>query len=97
MHSRLTIEFRRDRLLSQVFAFDHTAQYCLHDCVAAFVWRDIRQAKLVVDLLLRHVIRSDMRNDLPDDGLRILLFATAGKGGGSRKQACGRGHGPATA
>src|ERR1700721_199252 len=78
MNGRFAIELRRDRLLHQVLALDNARQRRLEDRVAALIGRHIGEAKLVVQLLLRHIIRPDVSDDLADDGrLRLLLAASS--------------------
>ena len=79
MHGRFAVEFRRERLLHQIFAFDDARQRRLDDRVGALVGGDVGKAKLVVQLLLSDVVRTDMSDDLPDHGLRLLLLAASGK------------------
>ena len=57
MHGRFTVEFAGERLLHQVFAFDHPRQRRLDDRVGALVGGDAGKAKLIVKLLLRDVVR----------------------------------------
>ena len=56
---------------------------------------NVGEAKFVVELLLRHVVRSDMRDNLSDDGLRLLLLAAAGKRDRAGQGQSRRGEAPA--
>ena len=79
MNGRFAVEFPRQRLLHQVFAFDYARQRRLDDRVGALVGGHAGKAKLVVQLLLSDVVRPDVSYHLPDHGLRLLLFAASGK------------------
>ena len=94
MHGRLAIELRRERLLHQILAFDDARQRPLDDCVGALVSGHVGEAKLVVQLLLRDVVRADMSDDLPDHGLRLLLLAASGEQHRRRQRARERSDAP---
>src|ERR1700677_4433563 len=78
MHGRFAIELRRDRLLHEVLAFYDARQRRLEDRVAALIARQVGETKLVVQFLLRHIIRADVSDDLADHRrLRLLLAASS--------------------
>src|SRR6202522_3433486 len=79
MHGRFTIELRRDRLLHEILAFDDARQRRLEDRVAALIGRHVGETKLVVQFLLRHIVRADVSDDLADHGLLRLLLAASGE------------------
>ncbi len=79
MDGRFAVELGGDRLLDEIFAFDDPAQDRLDDVVGALVGRHVGQTQLVVQLLLRDVVRTDMRDHLSDDGGRLLLLAASGE------------------
>jgi hypothetical protein len=95
MHGWFAVQFPRKRLLHQIFSFDHARQRRLDDRIGALVGGDAGKAKLVVKLLLSDVVRADMGNDLPDHGLRLLLFAASGKNRRRRERTPDRGDAPA--
>src|SRR5579871_2677332 len=77
MDRGLAVELRSDGLLGEIFALENAAQYRLDDGVAALVGGNVGQAHLVVELLLRHVVRADMRDNLSDGGLSLFLLPAA--------------------
>src|ERR1700683_3049404 len=79
MHGRFAIELRRDRLLHEVLAFDDARQRRLEDRVAALIARHVGEAKLVVQFLLRYIVRAHVSDDLADHGRLRLLLAASGE------------------
>ncbi len=63
----------------------------LDDLVVALIGGHVGEAQLVVQLLLRHVVRPDMSDDLADDGRLRLLLAASGEQHRRRQRArdCG--------
>src|ERR1700677_1609899 len=88
MHGRFTIELRRDRLLHEILAFDDARQRRLEDRVAALIGRHVGETKLVVQFLLRHIIRADVSDDLADHRRLRLLLAASSEQHRQRQRAC---------
>ena len=65
MNGGLAIELRRNGLLDEILALEDAGQNGLDHSVGALVGGNVGQAELIVELLLRHLVRTDMRDDLP--------------------------------
>ena len=79
MNGGFAVEFGGDRLLVEVFSLEDAAQDGLDHIVGAFVGRHVVQTKLVVQFLLRDVVRAYVGDDLSNDRRGLLFLPASGQ------------------
>ena len=79
MNGGFAVEFGGDRLLVEVLSLEDAAQDGLDHIVGAFVGRHVVQTKLVVQFLLRDVVRAYVGDDLSNHRRGLLFLPASGE------------------